>query len=168
MGGDRCQNRFNRMSRNRKRLPEEMMDADTRAQYLYWRTTPATNGAIEDLKHEVFRLRQTLEKLLAKAIARWRVVGDMSDEELHEDSVACRFLNRRIAELTEEFVPDAVAAIKALGAEPAELATLQRSADEMREALEAFVALDDGCTHVELFDAARAALKALPPQEDRK
>jgi len=57
-------------------------------------------------------------RLMAKAIARWRVVGDLSDEHLQEDSVACRYLNRRIAERTEEFVPDAIAAIKALGADP--------------------------------------------------
>lgn len=57
-------------------------------------------------------------RVMAKAIARWRVVGDLADEQLQEDSAACRYLHRRIAERTEEFVPDAIAAIKALGADP--------------------------------------------------
>ena len=56
-------------------------------------------------------------RLMAKAMARWHVAGDLSDEQLQEDSTACRYLNRRIAELTEEYVPYAVAAIKAIGAE---------------------------------------------------
>lgn len=84
---------------------------------------------------------------MAKAMARWYVAGDLPDERLQEDSVACRYLNRRIAELTEDYVPYAVAAIKALGAEPVDAATLQREAeaeraraDAMREALEGLVA----------------------------
>lgn len=57
-------------------------------------------------------------RLMAKAMARWHVAGDLPDEQLFEDSTACRYLNRRIAEMTEDYVPYAVAAIKALGAAP--------------------------------------------------
>lgn len=73
---------------------------------------------------------------MAKAMARWRVAGDLSDEQLQEDSAACRYLHRSIAELTEDYVPYAVAAIKALGAEPVDISALQREADGLREALE--------------------------------
>ena len=69
---------------------------------------------------------------MAKAMARWRVAGDLSDEQLQEDSAACRYLHRSIAELTEDYVPYAVAAIKALGAEPVDISALQREADGLR------------------------------------
>lgn len=120
---------------------------------------------------------------MAKAMARWRVAGDLSDEQLQEDSVSCRYLNRRIAELTEDYVPYAVAAIKALGAEPVDVDTLQREADGMREALlaahHAIVSLDEdvfgpildghgghcGWVRDELLSNLRAALNG-PPQDD--
>lgn len=40
------------------------MNEAAREAYLYWRTSPATNGAVEELKHEIIALRQVLEKLL--------------------------------------------------------------------------------------------------------
>ena len=103
---------------------------------------------------------------MAKAMARWRVAGDLPDEQLQEDSVACRFLNRRIAELTEEYVPYAIAAIKALGAEPMDISALQREADGMREALERIAAGDGvyGAQAHEYKQIARAALNVSPQE----